>query len=136
MRRSEDQPSRSNRALAVAERTFAACGAAFLVAVIGYIGWYAAAHGDARPELAVGLIKVSPVGQQYAAFFQMTNHGHATAAGVVVEGELRRGDVTIERAETTLDYVPGRSRREGALLFTQDPNAFTLLLSAKGYHDP
>ena len=43
---------------------------------------------------------------------------------------------TIETSDTTLDYLPGRSEREGGLFFSRDPRGFDLRLRPKGYMKP
>jgi uncharacterized protein (TIGR02588 family) len=42
----------------------------------------------------------------------------------------------VETSETTFDYVPSRSQREGGLVFTADPRGYALTLQAKGYIEP
>jgi uncharacterized protein (TIGR02588 family) len=61
--------------------------------------------------------------------------GH-TAAGVVVEGELKRDGQTVETSETTFDYIPGRSERRGGLYFENDPRQMELTVRPKGYANP
>ena len=62
--------------------------------------------------------------------------GGSTAAEVTIEGELVGPDGATERAEAVLDYLPPRSDREGALLFTTDPRRGELRLRATGYAKP
>lgn len=122
--------------LAWTEWIAAALGAAFLIAVIGYLGWRSAARERTPAAISVSALSVTRAGERYVVRFEAHNQGDATAAGAVIEGRLSRGTETIEEAEVTLPYAPGRSKREGALIFENDPGAFRLVLSATGYHDP
>lgn len=114
----------------------AALGAAFLIAVLGYMGWHSAGRERTPPAISINALSVTRAGERYVVRFEARNAGDATAAGVVINGRLRRGSETIEEAEVTLDYAPGRSSREGALVFENDPGAYRLVLSAIGYHEP
>jgi uncharacterized protein (TIGR02588 family) len=55
---------------------------------------------------------------------------------VTIEGKVVAPDGATERAEAVLDYLPPRSDREGALLFTTDPRRGELRLRATGYAKP
>ena len=68
--------------------------------------------------------------------FRAVNEGGEPAAQLVIEGELIGPDGPVETAETTLDYAPPRSHRDGGLFFSRDPRAFELRLRAKGYVKP
>ena len=122
--------------LAWTEWIVAALGAAFLIAVLGYMGWRSAARERTPPAISVSALSVTRAGERYVVRFEARNQGDATAAGAVINGRLSRGTETVEEAEVTLDYAPGRSSRHGALVFENDPGAFRLVLSATGYHDP
>jgi uncharacterized protein (TIGR02588 family) len=62
--------------------------------------------------------------------------GDATAAGVLVQGELRSNTGLVERSEATLDFVPARSWRPGGLVFTTDPRAQRLEVRPLGLDRP
>ncbi len=138
MSRQETGGSRTGggRVLALAEWVFAGLGAAFLVGVLGHLSWSAAVHENAPPEISVRAVSVTAAGERYVVRFEGRIQGGETAAGVVIKGRLQRGSETVEEAETTLDYAPARSTREGALAFANDPASFRLVLGAAGYHKP
>jgi uncharacterized protein (TIGR02588 family) len=52
--------------------------------------------------------------------FTLTNDGDQTAAEVTVEGKIVAGG-TEEISSTTFDFIPGRARQEGVLVFRADP---------------
>jgi uncharacterized protein (TIGR02588 family) len=64
------------------------------------------------------------------------NEGGTTAAGLTVEGELRDGTESVETSDSTIDYVPSHSERQGGLFFTLDPGEYEVQLRAKGYEMP
>ena len=72
----------------------------------------------------------------YLAKIVAVNEGGMTAAGVVIEGELRRGTESVERSWTTIDYLPPRSEQRGGLFFTRDPRQFELQVRPFGYVEP
>jgi uncharacterized protein (TIGR02588 family) len=65
------------------------------------------------------------------------NERRATASRLKHEGVLvGRDGAAIERSQTTLDYLPGRSERAGGLFFTRDPRDLDLRLRPPGYVRP
>jgi uncharacterized protein (TIGR02588 family) len=57
---------------------------------------------------------------QFYLDITVTNEGDATGAQVAVEGKLGAGDAE-EISMTTFDFIPGRSRVGGVLIFSGDP---------------
>jgi uncharacterized protein (TIGR02588 family) len=111
-------------------------GAVLALGTIGIILWDGIAGRDTAPFVVVEAQSVTERDGGFVLVVQASNRGGRTAAGVVVEGELRDGGQVIATGETTFDYVPGRSSREGGLFFAQDPRSFDLRLRALGYIDP
>ena len=116
-------------------------GIAFLglVLVLGSILFmlYEAATGDTSPpNVIVRLDAIQPMGTGFLVTFRAINEGGSTAAGLTVEGTLRNGTESIEISDTTLEYLPSRSEREGGLFFTLDPRQYELQLRATGYEEP
>jgi uncharacterized protein (TIGR02588 family) len=110
-----------------------------LVLVAGSIGFllYEAAAGDASPpDVTVRVDSISPTRSGFLVTFRAINEGGSTAEGLTVEGELKKGDGSVETSNTTIEYVPSHSEREGGLFFTSDPRQSELRLRAKGYEKP
>ena len=61
--------------------------------------------------------------------------GDEAAAELGVEGTIERGGQPLETSETTFDFVPSGSVREGGLFFTEDPRG-ALTLRSLGYREP
>ena len=93
-------------------------------------------RGRTPPDLRAVAERVLDLDHGYVVQFRALNEGGSTAAEVTIEGELVGPDGTTERAEAVLDYLPPRSDREGALLFTTDPRRGELRLRATGYAKP
>ena len=114
----------------------AAVSAALVLFVLGYLLYDAAARPQTPPAVEVSVDSVARGGGVWRVEFVARNRGQNTAAGVIVEGELKDGERTVETSEATLDYVPGKSKRHGGLFFRQDPGAYRLELRALGYQRP
>lgn len=110
-----------------------------LIFILGSIGLalYEAALGDSSPpDVTVQLQEIIPAKNGFLVEFRVINEGGTTAAGLMVEGTLRNGNEIIESSNTTMEYVPSHSERQGGLFFTQDPQQYELQLRAMGYEMP
>ena len=110
-----------------------------LVLVLGSIGFalYEAAAGDSSPpDVTVHVQEILPAQDGFLVEFRVVNEGGTTAAGLTIEGELRNGTEIVEASDTTVEYVPSHSEREGGVFFTRDPRQYELQLRAKGYETP
>ncbi len=79
---------------------------------------------------------ITPTSNGYLVEFLAINQGETTAKGLIIEGQLTEGGQEVEKSETTLDYIPARSEREGGLFFTENPEQFEMQLRALGYEEP
>jgi uncharacterized protein (TIGR02588 family) len=129
-RRSADKP-------AIWEWVAAALGAAVVLAAIGFM-IYEAMTGGPHPiaRITVEVDTIVPYSSGYVVEFRAINEGDASAARVVVSGELRSDTGVVERAEVTVDYVPARSWRKGGFVFAKDPRAHRVELRSKGFDRP
>jgi uncharacterized protein (TIGR02588 family) len=110
-----------------------------LILILGSIGFalYEAIAGDSSPpDVTVQVEAILPVQNGFLVEFRVINEGGTTAAGLMVEGELRNGAEVVEASDTTIDYLPSHSQRAGGLFFTQDPRQYELQLRAKGDETP
>lgn len=114
-------------------------GAVGLILVAGTIGFliYKAIKDDKRlPDIVIKVESVAPVTNGYVVSFRAVNRGSATAASVLIEGELKGAGGETESSEMTIDYMPSRSEVSGGLFFTRDPELAELQIRAKGYESP
>ena len=110
-----------------------------LVLVLGSIVFmlYEAVAGDTSPpDVTVHVDSIVPTRNGFLVKFRVVNDGGSTAEGLTVEGELRKGAEPLETSDTTIEYVPSHSEREGGLFFTFDPRQHEVRLRAKGYEKP
>jgi uncharacterized protein (TIGR02588 family) len=111
-------------------------GLVLLAGFIGFLVREALVAGEAPGPVAVVATRVRPLGAGFLVEFEARNGGDATYAELEVEGRLRSPGGAEERASATLDYLPGRSRREGGLFFRADPSRGDLVLAPKGFRRP
>ena len=114
----------------------AAIGLALVCGAIVTMAWLGITRGDAPPAISLRVEAVSGSAKGYVVTIRALNSGGTTAAGVTVEGELRRGAVIVETSTMTFSYLPPDSERRGGLFFEKDPRALELTLKAKGYETP
>ena len=124
------------RAPSASERTIATAGVLMFVSLLGYLAYQAIVARPQPPDVTVTVKSVQANGDNYIITFEARNSGGETASGVVVRGELRDGELAVETAEATLDYVPAGSTRTGGLFFEKDPGDYKLAIRALGYTHP
>jgi uncharacterized protein (TIGR02588 family) len=115
----------------------AAIGLAIAAVMFGLLTYEAAVQRPGVPPL----IKVEPTalvkaGNQYVLELEVRNVARRTASTVQVEGVLKKGGQPIETSSASIDYVPGESRRNAALIFTTDPRQYPLTLRVTGFSRP
>lgn len=111
-------------------------GLAMVVGSIGFMLYEAIAGERTPPDVIVQVDLIVPTRNGHLVKFRAVNEGGSTAEGVTVEGKLMNGPESIETSNTTLEYVPSYSMREGGLYFTLDPTQYELRVRAKGYEKP
>jgi uncharacterized protein (TIGR02588 family) len=111
-------------------------GLLFVLGSIGYMLYEALAGDSSPPDVSVKIQSVLPTQNGFRVEFRVVNAGGRAAKGLNVAGELRAGDDVVETSETTIDYVPSHSERQGGLFFTLDPQLYDLQLRAEGYETP
>lgn len=114
----------------------AAASALLVLGSAGFLLREAASTPPTPPRITLGIDSVVRTGEFYSVEFHARNDGGTTAAGLRIEGELSGDSGTVEKSETTLDYVPVQGKRGGGLLFTHDPRRGRLRLRPTGYDRP
>jgi uncharacterized protein (TIGR02588 family) len=121
------------------EKVVGLAGLLMVLAMLTFLV-YLAREPDSPPVIIVEAGAITPTEGGYRVEITATNQGDATAAAVVIAGNLFTGDdPTAQPAETsemTFDYVPAHSSRQGGLFFALDPAQYRLDLRAKSYMDP
>src|SRR5687767_5251870 len=111
-------------------------GLALVLGSIVFMLYEATAGDSSPPDVSVRVDSILPARNGFLVEIRVVNEGGSTAEGLTVEGELRNGTESVEISNTTIEYVPSHSEREGGLFFTLDPRQYELQLRAKGYEKP
>jgi uncharacterized protein (TIGR02588 family) len=119
------------------EWIIAAVGAGATLAIIGFLVYEGITEPrGGTPNLIVEADSITAQGNGWAVRVEARNAGTATAAAVRIVGELRSDSGVVETSEMMLDYVPEKSSRTGALLFTRNPSGLALEVRPTGYERP
>ena len=129
-----DQPR--PREIPPLEWVMAGIGALLVAGTIGYLAAQALQRDATPPDVRIVAEPARELRGSWLVRFRALNHGGEPAAELLIEGELRGPDGSVETAEATLDYLAPGSQRVGGLLFSRDPRRFELELRAKGYAEP
>ena len=111
-------------------------GLFFVLGSIMFMLYEAAAGDSSPPDVTVRIEAILPTETGFLVTFRVINEGGSAAEGLTVEGELRSGTERVETSDTTFEYVPSHSEREGGLFFTLDPRQYEFQLRATGYEKP
>lgn len=118
------------------ERIAATIGLLLALGIFGVIGWQAQnGQHEQPPALVASVERVTANTGGYVVEVTVQNRSDATAAGVVIEGELKAGS-SGEKSQATISYIPGRSRRSAGLIFRDDPRSASLDLRVLGFERP
>lgn len=114
----------------------AAVGLTVALALLAIIGREAVAgNEDPVPVLTARVERVAATAAGHVVEFQVRNLSQQTAAAVQVEGTITSGGEQ-QTSSASVDYVPGRSRAKGGLMFAADPRRGKLELRVTGYEIP
>ncbi len=114
----------------------AAAGLVLVVGTIGFMLYQAFTATDTPPGFKTNVERIDQTDSGFVVVFKVINEGEQTAAGVEIEGELRRGAESVETSSVTIDYAPSKSELKGGLFFKNNPREFQLEIRAKGYSEP
>ena len=121
----------------VVEWASAAVGLAITAVMFGLLAYEAALQRNGMPPiLTVAPTDAVKAGNQFIVEVEVRNQARNTAAGVQVEGILKSGGTQVETSSTTIDYVPGESSRQAALVFGRDPRKHRVEFRITGYARP
>jgi uncharacterized protein (TIGR02588 family) len=125
------------RDIPLSEWIAAAIGVAVVLASVAILVYGAATSHDSPPRLSVRVGSIEKAGAQYLVIVEVFNEGGSTAADARIEAELRPNGVMVERGETTIDFVPPKSKRRAGVFFNREPaGANQLTVRASSYREP
>lgn len=133
---SEDDDSKAVKRTPLLEWISAAIGLVVVVGTLAFLIYSAATEDDSPPHLTVSSEKIVQTENGWLVKFTLYNDGENNAANVVVEGKILQGEKALETSSITVDYSPSHSKREGGLLFTNNPQNFEFQIRPLGFTKP
>jgi uncharacterized protein (TIGR02588 family) len=113
-----------------------AVGALLVSATVGYLAYDALAVTPSPPKLEVRLGDPVATPGGFSVPVVVRNRGTKAAETVLVRVEKKASDGQTEKAELTLDFVPGDASRHGAVIFTGDPASAELSAQPVSFQQP
>lgn len=120
----------------ISEWIVAGVGMIFVVSTVGFLLYQAVMENPSSPDVIIQVESVITLRSGYLVKIKIINYGDATAEGLIVEGELKKGEEQIELSHTEIDYAPAHAEKQGGLFFSQDPRQGELRVRALGYEEP
>lgn len=120
----------------VTEWMVAGISSVALLSVLSYLVLDGLSGRNGTAQIVVLPLEVAATEGGYVVEFAAANRAGQSVAAVEIKGELRSGDEVVEESSATLDYIPQKSQRKGALIFRRNPEAHDLRLFASGYSEP
>lgn len=113
---SEERQPKSPGAL---EKIATAISALLIASLLAVLIWDAT-HPNRSPEFEVTTGQFEPAGSVYRLPVHVSNTGDESAKSVVVHVELVRADTAISESDITIDWLPGRSKRDAIAVFSRE----------------
>jgi len=132
----DSQNQQESNSIPLWEWMVAGLGLVIVTAVLGFLLYEALRGNHLPPDVRLSVDSVARTGNGYLVKITAVNDGGSTAEGVIIEGQLKNGSDLVERSETTLDYLPPRSKKKAGLFFMKDPRQFELQVRPFGYEEP
>jgi uncharacterized protein (TIGR02588 family) len=113
-----------------------AVGVMLLLAAVSYLAYEGAANEDGPGEIVVSTTQIIETQSAYIVRFQAHNRGSATVGNLHMSARLSDGNREVEVAHVLIDYLPGRSTRQGGVYLRNDPRRYRLEIRPEGYQKP
>lgn len=120
----------------ILEQVLGGIGLMLLASCVAFLVYEGVNDGKAPGPLTATILEIIPAGESHIVTFDLHNSGSQTLSNLQVSGRLLDGEREIERATTTIDYLPGGSSQEGGFYFQRDPHLFELQITPEGYQKP
>jgi uncharacterized protein (TIGR02588 family) len=111
-------------------------GIVLLGTCIAFLVYEGVNDGEEPGEITTSVVETVSAGDRHVVTFRIHNSGSQTLSNLQVSARLLDGDREVERATTTLDYLPGGSTKEGGFYFNRDPRELRLEIRPEGYQKP
>lgn len=96
-------------------------GLIMIVGVLIYLSYKTYTHKPTPADIKVEFSLDPTPNAPYRYQLLVHNLGGATAENVLVELSLQKADSILEKSEITFQYVPNSSKREGWIIFSENP---------------
>ena len=107
-----------------------------LIAAVVAVLLFEAKAENSPPDLVLDFGEVQQGQHGYRVPVFVRNTGEQTAEQVQVEVVLTSAGREVEKSEMTFAFVPRKSRREGAVVFSTDPRKHGIEGRIAGYETP
>ncbi|ASP54092.1 TIGR02588 family protein [Sinorhizobium meliloti] len=134
--RCENEEPTRKPGTSIAEWIVAGVSCLALLAVLGYLILDGLSGRNGAADIIVLPAEVTAMNDGYVVEFAANNRAGKSVAAVEIKGELRDGEEVVEESGVTIDYIPQKSERKGALIFRSDPEGYELRIFASGYSEP
>lgn len=131
----EEQNKEKDEQISVWEWITGFIGLVLVVGAIGFMLYQAFQEKGLPPDVKIQIESISQIENGYLVKFQALNEGDATAEGLIIEAELKVPEKS-ETNQTTINFLPAHSTRNGGFFFQNDPRHYELKLRAVGYQKP
>ena len=111
-------------------------GVVLLVCCIVFLVYEGVTSTEQPGAITASVKEIVPAGDAYVVTFELHNAGSQTLSNVHLTARLLDEERELERAETVIDYLPGRSQQEGGFYFKHDPRGLRVEISPEGYQKP
>jgi uncharacterized protein (TIGR02588 family) len=97
-----------------------------------------ATHPNAPPAFEVTTGEFEPAGSVLRLPVHVSNTGDESAKSVVVHVELTQADTAVSESDVTIDWLPGRSKRDAIAVFSREDakSAAGVRAEVRGYAVP
>jgi uncharacterized protein (TIGR02588 family) len=109
--------------------------ALLLLGAIGFLIWEGISLTEPpRFEAETGVMWTSD-GRYYLPM-EVYNSGGESVQNLGLSVTLKDGEKTVARTETAIAWLPAHSQRRAVVIFDQNPEAYRVVTSFKGYEPP
>lgn len=117
------------------EILFTVISGILLAALLGYLG-YRATFRESKPDLTISK-GTAYSGREFQTLpVDVENHGDMAARNVDIRATVSGTDGSDIDAETTIDWVPGLSKKQGEVVFPKATDIANVKLTITGYGIP
>jgi uncharacterized protein (TIGR02588 family) len=118
------------------EWLFGSVGVVLLLSCVAFLLYEGITSNEQPGAITASVTEIVSAGDAYVVTFELHNAGSQTLSNVQLTARLMAGEREVERVQTVIDYLPGRSQTEGGFYFKQNPKSFRVEITPEGYQKP